>query len=254
MSVNPYSEFLREPNLLIPQKRPIGQIKINRTHPLARNLMLCCVPNRVNRGVDLISGKVPSLDGQAFVSDRGFETPDTGFDDHIIFDNLALNNHATQFTVITGFVNTGAAFNYETCLWHCDTGGDEHCVSSTSSAPNSLYIRHRTNIARNGVSTGIPFWNDGEQHVFAMQITHRTDNGAEIDVWIDGETVMSTGAIFTWDANTVISKLAIRSNSSGAANSSPVGFTEFFYIFDRQMSDEELRNFMRNPYQIVVPA
>ena len=38
MSVNPQSEFLREPNLLIPGKKPVGNVVINRTNALGKKV------------------------------------------------------------------------------------------------------------------------------------------------------------------------------------------------------------------------
>lgn len=37
--IHPQSEFLREPNLLIPRKQPVGPVKIDWQHPLSENLL-----------------------------------------------------------------------------------------------------------------------------------------------------------------------------------------------------------------------
>lgn len=40
---NPQSELLREPNLLVPGKKPVGNVKVDWDHPLADNLYSSCL-------------------------------------------------------------------------------------------------------------------------------------------------------------------------------------------------------------------
>ena len=59
---NPNSELLREPNLLIPGKKPIGPVKIDWGHPLAPNCVAAYTFNSqvniVNNGVEWYTFRV----------------------------------------------------------------------------------------------------------------------------------------------------------------------------------------------------
>jgi len=71
MPVNPQSEFLREPNLLIPNKKPIGTVKIDWSHPMTKALKAVVIGGyQINlvTGEQLVSRNtdVPLVNSKAF--------------------------------------------------------------------------------------------------------------------------------------------------------------------------------------------
>ncbi|RMH12113.1 MAG: hypothetical protein D6698_15575, partial [Gammaproteobacteria bacterium] len=79
--VNPRSVLLREPNLLVPGRKPVGPVRIDWEHPLAEGLVFYYL-----RGADIVNNEHPQFKNGA-VDDPTNGVVLDGVDDYVIFDS-----------------------------------------------------------------------------------------------------------------------------------------------------------------------
>ena len=239
--------MLREPNLLIPGKKPVGPVKIDWSHPLAPKLF-CAVPTQQNIA-ELVHSVLPTLGGEAYISHRGVETPGTGWDDSVFYP-MPFIVPDKNFTIMTGFVNTSASYNYESTMWFIDDN-ENRFISSDSGNKSKFFCNHRNAGISNGSLT-VNFWEDGLDHTLSMTITPNP-NSAYFDINISLDETYTVIADTRLIGGTAL-QTGVYVRSLGANNGSPTGYTKYFYMWDKALSTADRIAIKFDPYQFLIPA
>jgi len=243
MVPNISSELLREPNLLVPGKRPTGSFKLDVTHPLAPNLV-CAVPTP-HRQAELITGVLPTMSGQAFISHRGIETPDTAWGDIFSYE-YPITLKRTTHTVMTGFVNTAAKLGFSTRMWDFVGDDQRNYLQDNGAADTGRWGHMHTNTVQTHSAS---YWNDGLFHIATLAVTSVSATQCTLGCYIDDE-LLSSGGVFP---STLYDKTAVRIRCGDVADSSMVGYTTFFYAWDWTLTPAMINDLRHDPYQFLIP-
>jgi len=244
---NPNSELLREPNLLIPGKKPVGAVKLDRNHRYAPNLF--CISPNTSTPQELLTATMPVLTGDAHISHRGIETPDAGYDDKCLY-TMPFTLNPLSGTFMTGFVNTAASLGWASRLWEMvGTGLNNWGDGGSASTCQVVYLAQGSG----SMSLTDSYWTDGLYHVSTTRIIYR--QAGSPDHYDTSAYIDDNNQVVTWlpgDGNFDKTGIYIRSNA--AANSSPVGYTAFMYGWDYTLSVDAVNDIRRDPYQFLIIA
>jgi hypothetical protein len=235
-------EFVREPALLVPGRKPVGPVEIDWSHPLAKGLEYAFVPtfNQIGRKIDLTGKRDLDYDSGGY---------DQTFNGVQIFEGREA--HYIQGTAATLYrlkVDCSDLQNKPltlACRLHLLATTDAGVVIR-SSADNILAWRAAgTFDCRVG---GTNYTNGG---IFNLNQTYdySISSGASgVSVTADGEEVVSGGA----GAGATMGTLTFFDDdkSGGDAN----GYLFYVFIWSRELSKGELNAVRRNPYQFLKPA
>ena len=249
--------MLREPNLLVPGKKPVGPVKIDWSIPLTDQL------NRLHvftNGVvyDISAYRSPNIDSHTTIVGPG---------------GLGVNYNGSQYSsynlpLIGGFPGGGSfgditgLSTIAVLMSSTSTGNGQWIYSASESTDNDPIYGVQQNISVAGVYsrgnlaadvhfslTGTSTINDGKPHMIVCRGSRLS--GGTSYLYVDGiqedSTAVSTGQV-DYDREAI-----------GALVRATVGsyYTGNVYMcaaWDRQLSDNEVKSFSADPYQFLIPA
>jgi len=255
---NPYSEFLREPNLLIPGKKPVGAVKIDWGHPYTKGLDVGVLftANAENPKflVDNTSGfswavadstAIRARSGGLAVSsasaNRLENTTDT-------FSSLGWYTQASYLVVMGGNETGldiglfGVAFPDSECqVWLDTVGGGAGNLSPKMYCGSS--------VEGSVVATA-----DELFHLTIALSIYQTSGAARNgDMWISGESHLSGASLGSSDYSTKKPAIMTTSGKAGLL-SSHLSWCHCAFVWNRRLSPGELRDLSIDPYQFLIPA
>ena len=246
--------MLREPNLLVPGKKPVGPVKIDWSHSLSNGLKSFIVPLQINGAVDLVKGNLPTvltstwvarLQGQALEN----ADPTSSLTDQVAYkDDPDYALGAYPFTVVwSGYLYSypGAAAglmardsSFGAGLWgvyYSDTEFKWACYSSSFQV------------------TGFSSFTDAQNLPKRVTVIITCDGVSKLNKYTNNIKYTVTDAnLIPTGAGTHIFKFNQYGNTG---NSDGIdGYTYHTGIWHRQLSDVECEQIYADPYQILIPA
>jgi len=258
--IHPQSELIREPRLLEPGEKPIGNVVVNTVHPLAKNLEFCCIFGTRNSSLYPVytygekgAGASGRLYGGTVIDPRlglvgnGVNLYGLELLQHKIhsgslslFAKVKVNNtsHIGQF--ITG--DNLYPFSRDWQLRLSD--GKVHFIIFEGGVAKTELIGN----------TLIP-----TDRFINVAGVHPGRAGAIAKVYLDGhvdDTYTTTAAL---DSNSPSVNIGIFSSTKPTTNNSQLtsplnGYIECAYGWSRALSDSEIRSISADPYQFLIPA
>jgi len=263
---NPYSELLREPNLLIPGKKPVGAVKIDRPHSLSAGLMSYGLAS------DYVLYDLAAKTTAQFYSNKATLT--TSPAGRTLRFNDTTNAEAIVMPYLLGkFDGLTEATVYVRCRFHGNSSTDEDSLFGQwsnlqgaadangrrvllryDSANQEIDIFTYTSV-QDGIVVSAPDVDDGNIH----DIVYRFKSSSH-EVFFDGVSLGSGATTGAALLSTSTSKyLEIMgghevTGSTGSQNDSPRFDLFTWGVWNRGLTDVEVRELKFDPYQFLVPA
>ena len=237
MQVVPDVACLREPNLLVPGRKPVGRVRINWSHPLASGVELCVVWN--NAAIDLanqhslsfINGAVSNSFGLQIVGSAKVNIPTMPAlpDGHTVahvFTPFALDS--AGYLSDHGDANELAVINgYQV--------GYFNCYGSPYPVNNDPAI------------TQMPISSAGEPNVVAYSRSSLNRLIGAVDGHVYVDAIANNGDVIPSAGMSVGQPFG---STAAPAN----GVFDMTVVYTRALSAAELELITSNPYQILEPA
>jgi hypothetical protein len=242
--------LLREPNLWVPDRKPVGQVKIDWNHPLGANVIHAFLLRGLS-AVDLFTKErlsktgTPTFEANSIVFDTTnpdyFASSSTKFD---FPDDEGTLIAKVRCDSSAGF--RGVFSDKGSSVWNT-TEGIAFYVGT--SGPNRLYV------VMNGTSlyrVGDTALTQGAVHTIATTF----DPTNEIQIYIDGvaDTFLASAGTYSTYTKSASSTITIGSYYDRAVDRSFTGLIEYAYAFDRSLTSSEIQSLTDDPYQFLIPA
>ncbi len=222
-----------------PRVGPIGPVRINRKHPLAKYLSIC-----LYQGRNLVSGELATYVGYIF-SQNAHKAPDSDDAAFVQLDRTFVGNNAYTEFIVYRANGDPAAFSLGR-FFETQNGVATTFIPITDSS--TFQYRDRTQLSTVFTSTVDIY--DKRPHSFAFK-TDGPRSGTKITSgYIDGKQRFSEEKSFgeTPTTSEVTFRLG-RTSTFGSVN----GFVPVFYTFEIELSDLWIRELDENPYQLLEP-
>jgi len=243
VSVNPQSEFLRDPNLLIPRKKPVGNVVIDAERgAYGGSIIRAFVPQIAP--VDLIHGLLTPAN-QAFINGRGNAEFD-GLGDKFTYPN--------KFPVLTEFTILFKAMR--------DDNGSNGGIWSSKNVSNwsntqgiNLSFRANNSSALNFKVGSTETWT---HDATALGVFHDWacvwEASARQEIYLNGvEPVYESQTVAASYIESSINDRIGVYYDEGSVRSLD-GQVEYLFIINKALSKEQINDFRRDPYQFLIPA
>jgi len=245
--VNPQSELIREPNLLVPKKLPIGRVKIDWNHSLTNTLLGCWLPgssplNMVDNGMSTIisAGGYPKINGNGAEFSRGA-------DDRYLtnfYPGTGVMGGGNAFTAFVRFtVNTDPAGVASEVLG-CNDGSNHRLYFGLDTLSVSVFGCGNRSTQLNALPRTISI---GETIDLVLL---RTLGSGTAKIYFGAEFLGSVGTSFSGTSSDPI-YLSSEDTSTTVDNSFTV---KHFYWFAEEFSVSKIRDITDDPYQFLIPA
>jgi hypothetical protein len=240
---NPSSELIREPNLLIPGKKPVGAVKIDWSNALAKDLLSFYLMNDSGLNLkDIANGNDGTL--QSTVSrDKPQELLFAGgrvaLPSPITFinsDKLTIFSHVKVTTPFSSD-RTIVGDWYDFSLLWADVGGPDGYAGLVKDADGINVVAGTDNAA-----LILDTW----------QWVCMTYDGDEVVIYVDGVSVSSASGGNGLLAHTWVP--SIGSYSVGSYNKSFAGSMKDIRLYKRALTPAEMFELYIDPYQFLIPA
>ena len=238
--------MLREPNLLVPGKKPIGPVKINWGHPLSDGLMAFTLLESLNPyiyGLEVLASTQSGVLTTVTQDGYGIETT-ASQNDYISLgsaDALFPDSDKTTIVLIRR-LSSSSPPNSTSFGYHVSNGS--RVLANLPHNGNYYFDYGSTTTGRTSISVTVAA-------VYEVLIfVAGSSKGREI--WQNGVRIASTP--------TSLGSRPLASSSDfyiGSAQNSGVSPGESIYafgIFDSEWSDIKCIEFTNNPYQFLIPA
>lgn len=233
---------VREPNLLIPGKKPVGSVKIDWEHPIAptlRNVMLFDRP-------DLITNANVTLNGNVSIEPGGIlHGPGNSGDWANAVSNLPYGSSQRYLAAIVtlGEFNTGTLSAIISQGEPAGTGS-LFILFAEDNAISVGFYNHRIITPKGALSVG--------QKIHVL-IQNTSSSSSSTEIYINGvKQALTTEAGSNITMNT-INRLDFFDDYGGGGNFGKHDI-EFFYGGAGNLSEEQIANLARDPYQFLIPA
>jgi len=250
---NPNSEFLREPNLLIPGKAPVGSVKIDWSHPLSAKLVAAVIIT--NRGAEDLVSRIAAQNGANItqgVSPSGNR--------HLTGDGTQTSAGSVSFVDgENGLQGSGPHSVVAKLYMPADIVHNRYILGQRGpSYIGTWFFKHlatsKINIAHyasnwvyNFISTGWPYdtWNT---------VGYSTDgaSGTDLNVYRDGGYYQTGTTLLVTDLSNTANDLHFIGETVDDKNANPS--VEYLYLYQRELSDAEHESIANDPYQFLIPA
>ena len=242
------SELLREPNLLIPGKKPIGPVKIDWEHPLTSGLVFCDLFRS-----ELVNGLVPTTDANTstkvlpehgmsnyFPGDNTDEAVRYDYTKVPTFDNVTItmimsNDYTSDESLpawLTLFDGTDDNTRFIRILYRADT--KQYRFRLFTSAATNLDI----------LPGSFP-----ANRVIILTFVY---DGVNMRIYQDGTdkgNIAKTGSITAANSDWILGSDYVSDADTKAHSVIPL-----FMIHNRGLTPKEITELNKDPYQILVPA
>jgi len=240
--------LLREPNLWVPGKKPIGRVKIDWSHPLARGLSDAFIFNEGGVSSRNLVKKNTVGDAATAYSGATYETDGTGrvilsdASNECFLANKSVNPSAAPFprSVCFNFRKTVAAASYRYFFYHNSPNFAASCDAAN------------TDFSVFGANCGDTYaaLDDGDWH--SVVVYKSTSASSNANAYFDGNKKSLT-TVFLTTTPTTPDYLAINGRDDSTFRYSG-GFMGYFYQYTRQLSEAERIALHLDPYQFLIPA
>ena len=259
---NPQSEFLREPNLLIPGKKPVGSVKIDWENPITRGLIGWYIFNEIG-SQSIVNIARP---GVATGTRGGTTTWHTNANGPILdFGGWNTNAQVDCGTGLNSAITSGSGFSclFDTYL-NSETNHSRH-VGVADFSTNNLFVVQRI---KSGDYWDCRLSSDGS----AWEIARSDADTFEINTWYH--------FAMTWDGATIRAYTNGVELGSGGGSTFPYSFSGSLYssstapleisdvggtyevdgyndnvmIFNRGLTEAEVLAFYHDRYHALTPA
>ena len=249
--------LLREPNLWVPGKKPVGNVKINWRHSLTKGLQSFVLASQ-NQPQDLVTGQLPNeasgtwgikKNGQVFTTDQGA-------DQRLKYPYDKKRNIAglVNFTFMWYGVG-GTPLRANQLLISNRSGAlgtdGEYLIYAKDSTNQPITMIYKSNAVTNTLN-GVVSWpeNSAEQELFLMV---RNKNSGSWTVKLNEQTQDVTYTNNLPVNADVAQDYSINNDITNAVSS--VGASVYFTAqWARDISDAEYYEMCKNPYQFLIPA
>lgn len=255
---NPQSEILREPNLLIPAKKPTGPVKVNTDHSIAKSCsaFFCPTPKDVS---DLITGQTPNaMIGTWGVCNEGVGWR-TSADGHLLKypynSNYSING---DFTLMwRGYIYdaVSGAMGFMGNRSGAYDNGDWDLYSSGSSSSSEIVFRIKGGGTLYTIFNTNATWPSIHPSLYTIIVTQQ--NSGTWKVYIQAglttiyiETDTDAG---TFPFTSLSQDLIINERSDNLTDATDAIFL-CGGIWQRALVDEEVFTMRYDPYQLLISA
>jgi len=226
------------PSLFYPKRKPVGNVKIDWSHPLAKGLVGACL-GRVN----LVTGELYELKGYNLPT---FER-----------NNINLNSYGSLNEIRTTPISGSQNRTFFGAIHHASSNkgflfnigdGSAGVANARWSIRVDASIGLRIEMQGSGYTSSLVA-NAGKHHIACrLSGTQLQDN----DLYVDG---VFESAIGTNTVNTSSSYVVSYGNRAyDGTQDDSVDSLEVGLIYNRDLSDKEIRLLDANPYQFLIPA
>ncbi|MBL4763503.1 MAG: hypothetical protein JKY93_12505 [Gammaproteobacteria bacterium] len=242
--------ILASPQFYYPNRKPIGPVEIDWSHPLARGLKFCWMPLNGNE-FDLVADVRPDNDTLSISVEPYKGVYASVFEGNAIVENgrylleapvpnqgqtvLAIANFSADAVDTAIFtISSITAAGWRTLLWRDEFASGDRLAYAINDGS--------TAIAYGATTLTTDRW---------YPLVGRTSSdGAVSDVFVDGKLdgTVDSSAITPSQADSVFI-----GNRAGQYSQGMQGGLALSLIYDRALSDAEVLTLSRNPYQILVP-
>ena len=253
--------LLREPNLAVPAKKPVGNVEIDWDNPSSKDLKVLFLLDKAGEARNEVDGVyIPRISTQYMDIDVGGINSRTTANKHYFkssynplpvstgdFSVLVRANGISSTTKMMAFMSWNTASPYESYRMYFNAYYDQNASTSTTSAGTVYFGGHNnTNKSRGTWATNV------------LKGVPQTFVGVRRSgVWYlygDGQLLSSSDQ----SANPVdVSSNLCDLSIGGFATSTVPKFTRPLYTiagWTRQLSDAEAKSLTLDPYQILKPA
>jgi hypothetical protein len=239
--------LLREPNLAVPTKKPVGNVEIDWEHPLTEGLEFTTLCRGIYDGSVDNNSQVIAVGGTP-EQERGGIAFNSSSSEYIRFED----GNITQSYPITFFAVVYIPATFTSCraISFADASNPDYYFQlTTTSSSNDVAYSHRGGsasssvfISRGGVVKG------GAINVIAGVSAASNDH----KVYLNGELVGTNT-----NTQNVFDKTMDRLTVGAILDSTPSygnGTVHCATVFNKALSPGEVANISRDPYQILIPA
>ena len=249
--------MLREPNLLVPRKKPVGPVKIDWSLPITNGLKTCAIATSVG-AIDIVSGQIATNNtsgitkeieaGKGIVLENAASTDYSTFTDknmcpqgtggYTIIADIRKNGTNNDITYICGQRVTGG-----TKSWAITAGGNERLRFRDHNG--SAFVANYLIVGKSG---SIDDWvNDV---FFTIGIKFSGTGGDDISFYHDG---ILSDTYTTANGSNFDNSLSFLGSYTGSG--SCLSDVNYVYIWqDRELTDAEHASIAADPYQFLIPA
>ena len=241
---------LETPSLFYPKRKPVGKVKIDWGHPLARGLTLCLLMQG-NTVIDLVTGRKATLFGNADWIPDGIH-----FDEVNSYFTVPEVRFDSKFTIswnATPDDNDGALYQY---LLSTGAYGSANSINillnedSQGADAGKLSI-----VGDNGADSAILKTALLYPALSAKDCSFKA-NARDVELFTGGK---SAGSINQWGGTTPpIADNTIKTLYVGARVDLNVdrmygGSMRYVFIHDHDLADSKIQRLHANPYQFIIP-
>jgi len=240
---NPQSELLREPNLLMPGKKPVGSVKIDRTTYTGQHIQHFLLPPYtydISKQQPITYGStMETLISDAYHSDGLITAPGGGSGSYLIFPQST----GHTYKAITILMSAGRYASHTGDLSGNFTGGNGEYLFRTEESEFRMKndAGSSSSVIKSGVGTPTT--------AFIYYMNAAKWDGSNIYAYTNDSK--SSASAFTGTVTPSVPLRVGRNTGSGVAFTSACGFC---VIFDIALSDEQLNEYYRNFTQDIIPA
>jgi len=246
--VNSRSELIREPNLLIPGKKPVGAVKVDTEHSIGKMVEIAFLGNAP---VDIARGKVLTPYSMSFatVGDKGVCANFSGSGSYIGDLDYILNVDSPWSVMWLEYLDSVALSDG---VFVFDTNQEDeflHIYGSNHASYRDFTIGGTSSTGNTyGQCTFTPGTNTPTGVWRQVIVAHRGGIGWEkYSGWANGV------ALNTVDGG-AFGDVPAGSRLSRTGADSMQGKLGYFFLFEGEISDVEARSLYEDPFQFLVPA
>ncbi len=225
---------LLEPNLRIPGKKPVGQVKVDRNHPLGRHVTAMVIDGI---GVDIGTNERYMSYAKKGPNTFYTTTPNNNYSSKV--DQQEIGTFITKVKWLAGYTNwSGSEYGYY-------VSATDNQATSTLLNTGSLYVHARKN---SGSTLNIGPRSLDTFYVIALAFDSKTGNFYR--VYEDG-SFNSQNTFYGTPPLTPDSRKVFAVGDPANAGKC---VSEYQIMFDKLLSDSEIRNMYADPYQFLIPS
>ena len=237
---------LEMPELLHPGRKPVGNVEVDWSHPLSRGLVRVFVsPGEMVVGTTAYgSGSWEPRLGGLLTTDVGYGHDDLSLTGHSKFTVFCISQckpeAASGFDVRIGGLNGENGSQYNSLLmdyYGTDWSGNHPDFHSKMRVGASVDVRTLSFSVDDKYAPLCFAWSGGDGYERLLAGNSYAEYTKSGDVWSNTEIGLVIGKDF---------------NSSSYYSRDTIHHA--IYIFNRALSESQLRDLQRNPYQFLVPA
>jgi len=247
---NPQSELLREPNLLVPGKKPVGSVRPDWSSSLLRE---CIILQDLNGSVhNYAHGEQPTVIGAGVYGAGPNGTfLELHYDDEVIDYTFDVDDNfsTTEFTAAIIRRRTDLTEEHKGTMFGCADAGT-----------GARFQSHNA-----WAGTGVVYFDfGGSTGSNRVQFNHTENTNYEkwtyragpmgLSIWLDGVEMVSNAVAASRDAFGLANTFQVNDQLEGPQNEAYDAEYYMVLVCNRAWTDAEIVDWASDPYQVFVPA